>query len=396
MDHSTPNPAVSLLPAELADHTVESLYVLHGPEKWWTYWLVLGGVIGALASMPLIQVDVSVRAPGMVRPLSERTEIKTIVSGRIQKVQARENDTVAAGQVLLVIASGELDEQIRRQAELLQEKAVLRVDFQALLAGSEQVTDLHTSVARHELTQFRAQLDAYRLAEAKAGSEFTRYATLANRGIATRQELDNARYEVERLQAEARLFREQTTARWAARLKDEQAALDDLVSTRRRLDEERTRYTVRAPATGVLMGFGGWRPGTLLLAGQTLGTVSPADALRVETQVSPRNIGLVRVGQRVRLQVDAYPYTEWGALDGVVEAVSGDLFAPESSGTSGFFKVMIRPAAMHLSLPSGVRAELKRGLTLTARYVVARRSLLQVLYDDASAWLNPQDNRQPL
>jgi hypothetical protein len=43
-----------------------------------------------------------------------------------------------------------------------------------------------------------------------------------------------------------------------------------------------------------------------------------------------------------------------------------------------------------------VRGDLKKGLTLTARYVVARRSLLQILHDDASAWLNPQDSRHPL
>jgi membrane fusion protein, peptide pheromone/bacteriocin exporter len=54
--------------------------------------------------------------------------------------------------------------------------------------------------------------------------------------------------------------------------------------------------------------------------------------------------------------------------------------------------VLIRPAAAHLVLPNGVRGELKQGLTLTARYVVARRSLLQILYEDASAWLNPQEN----
>jgi len=33
----------SLLPAQLARHTVESLYAEHGPQHPWTYWLVLGG-----------------------------------------------------------------------------------------------------------------------------------------------------------------------------------------------------------------------------------------------------------------------------------------------------------------------------------------------------------------
>lgn len=396
MDHSTPTAAVSLLPAELAGHTVESLYALHGPERKWTYWFVLGGVVGALASLPVIHVDVSVRAPGIVRSLTERAELKTAVSGRIGDVPVHDNDVVAAGQVLLTLGTGELDEQVHRQAALMAEKAAVQADLRSLLAEVELAQDLQTVALAHEQIQYRAQLESYRLAEAKAASEYGRFTALADKGIATRQELDNSRYEVERLQAESRLLREQTRARWAARLKDEESGCADLASTLRQLEEQRTHYTVRAPVAGVLVGFNGWSPGGQVLAGQVLGTVSPGDALRVETQVSTKDIGLVRTGQRVRLQVDAYPYTQWGMLDGVVESIGGDLLAGGAPGSPRYFKVLVRPVATHLSLSSGTRAELKRGLTLTARYVLARRSLLQVLYDDASAWLNPQDNRTPL
>ena len=377
-------------PLAIAEHTVESLHVLHGRERGWIYWLILAGISGALASLPFIRVDVAVRAPGLVRPLTERTELKVGVSGRILEVPARDNDTVAEGQTLLVVATGELDEQVRRQSALRREKIVLLADLAALLAAGERVPDLQTNPLRRELGQFQAQLDAYRLAETKAGGELARYTTLADKGIATRQELDNARYEVERLRAEARLFREQTLARWAARLRDEQSAHDDLASSLRRLEEQRAQHVVRAPVAGVLVGFNGWSPGTAVMAGQSLGVLSPSDALRVESQVSTRDIGLVRVGQPVRLQIDAYPYTQWGMLDGAVESIGADFFA---AGASGYFKVLIRPAAAHLTLANGVRGELKKGLTLTARYVVARRTLLQILHDDASAWLNPQDNR---
>ena len=44
------NPSAHLLPADLAAHTVESLYAEHGAPRLWIYWLVLLGVIGALAS----------------------------------------------------------------------------------------------------------------------------------------------------------------------------------------------------------------------------------------------------------------------------------------------------------------------------------------------------------
>ncbi|HWA27578.1 MAG TPA: HlyD family efflux transporter periplasmic adaptor subunit [Lacunisphaera sp.] len=381
-------------PIAIAEDTVESLWAQHGPERRGIYWLVLVGVIGAIVSLPFIPVDVTVRAPGLVRSRGDRTELRAAVSGRVLEVPVHDNEPVTAGQPLLVVAAGELDEQMRRLSAQVAEKALLLADFATLMQGDDPGPALQVEICRRERTQFQAQLDAFRLAATKAGGELARYAALAEKGIATRQELDNARYEVERLQAEARLFREQTLARWAARWREEQSAQDELVSGLRRLEEQRIQYVVRAPAAGVLVGFNGWNSGAQLLAGQLLGALSPGDALQVESQVSTRDIGHVRVGQGVRLQVDAFPYTQWGALEGRVESIGADLVPGGAGGPVGYFKVLIRPLATHLALPNGRRAELKKGLTLGVRYVVARRSLLQVLYDDASAWFDPRGDRR--
>jgi len=36
--------------------------------------------------------------------------------------------------------------------------------------------------------------------------------------------------------------------------------------------------------------------------------------------------------------------------------------------------------------------ELSKGMTGSARFVTARRTLLQILYQDASEWLDPQNH----
>jgi multidrug resistance efflux pump len=386
-----------LLPAELAGHTVESLYAEQGPARPWIYWCLLLGVVGGLASLPLIKVDVSVRAPGIVRPLRERMELRPAISGNIVRVLARDNDRVAAGQALLELATGDFEARLQRNLALQAEHEALKADLEMLTATP--VTDgqtveriFRTPLLHQEYVHHRAERDAYRLAEEKARNELARYATLAGKGIATQQELDNARYEADRLNAQSRLLQEQARFRWQTRRRETATALAGLVSEELRLRAEQTHYTVRSPATGALLGFAGWSEGGYVSAGQSLGAISPDDALVVETRVSPRDIGLLRTGQAVRLQIDAFPYTQWGTLDGVVEAISGDLVAASGEKTSGF-KALVRPRYLYLTLPNGLRAELRKGLTLTARFLVARRSLLEILYEDASAWLNPQGNR---
>ena len=389
-----------LIPAAFAENTVESLFAGMGPERPWIYRLLLAGAIGALASLPLINVDVAVRAPGIVRPATERVELRPAVSGPITRVLVQDNEQVRAGQALLVISSADVDERLAHNRASQEDHAGRISDLQQVVSWAaesrsdrdESPGSLHAADLAQEWAGYLAQLEADRLAETKAVNEESRSTVLAGKGIATRQELENAHYEVQRLQTETRLRQAQARARWQARLQDETIARAELASEEQRLVEEQARCTVRAPVNGVLVGFTGWSPGGFVAASQLLGAVSPDDALLVETQVSSRDAGLVRVGQTVRLQIDAYAYTWWGTLDGVVTAIGGDALVADRATMPGF-KLLIRPAATHLTLPNGTRAELRKGLTLSARLLVARRSLLQLLYDESGAWLNPQDRR---
>lgn len=380
------------VPAHLADQTVESLLAEHARARPWTYAVLLLGAIAGLASLPAVEVDVSVRAPGIVRSATGRSELTPAASGRVVRVRVRDNDAVTAGQVLLELATGDLDERLAHNRARQAESAEIVADLDQLVGGAQGGV-LRTAVLRQELVAQAAECDARRLAETKARSELARYTALAEKGIATRQELENAHYGVERLQAESRAQEQQVLGRWQARLREERAALAALASEAAILTDELARSVLRAPVDGVVLDLGGLAPGRFVSAGQTIGTISPGDALVVEAQVPSRDVGLVRAGQSVRLQVDAYPYTYWGMLDGVVTSVSRDRVGAAGAGQSAaVFQVLIRPKVTELTV-RGVRAQLKVGLTLTARFHVARRSLLELLCDDASAWLNPLDPR---
>ena len=393
-------------PAALAAHSVESLYAMHGREHSWIYWLSLCGISAAIGALPLVSVDLTVRSGGVVRPASERVELKAAVSGRIARVLVRDNDRVEAGQVLLELTARDAEERLAHNRDLQREKADVVADLVELTSklvrtdqASSSISDLqsvHVSLTTRLLTrghaQFLAQLEASRLALGRARRLRERTAALSARGIVTDQERDEAIYAYDRAAADLQLLVQQILAGWQSELRDEQTALGQLVSEQNRLKEELTLSTLRAPATGTLQGLNGLDAGSYVMGGQSLGYVSPDDQLLVETYVSPKDIGLLHAGLKSRLQIDAYPYTQWGMLDGVIESVAADAI---SNGSQAVFKVLVRPAAFSLWLPTGATGALRKGMTLTARFVVARRSLLQVLYEDATGWLDPQSHPSP-
>ena len=361
-----------LFPASMAEHTVESLHA---------------------------QVELAVRAPGVVRPIREKTDLRVAVSGQIAEVLASDNRHVAAGEPLLVLRSRDLEERRALNGIRQGEKAGLVVDLEKLVANPAGLLDLGMGLQVAELladaAEVEVQLEVGRLDAARAGREQERMEALATHGLVTQRELDGTRFEAGRIQAEHTLRARSAHARWAARLAEERAALAALVAEGRRLTEESVGYTLRAPVAGTVQGLAGLSPGGWLVAGQSVGAVSPDERLVVEVRLSPRDIGLVRRGQTARMQVDAFPHTQWGMLDGTVVAVADDAasLGAAGAGTSPLFKIIVQRRVATLWRSNGAAGRLRKGMTLNARFIVARRSLLEVLFEDASSWLNPQDRR---
>jgi membrane fusion protein, peptide pheromone/bacteriocin exporter len=387
-----------IIPIELAPYTIESLQVARYTPIRWVYGWLLTGLIITLLALPLIEVDVSVSAPGIVRPATERVDLRTSISGTVETVLARENERVAAGQPLLMLQTLGIDERLARNRERLEDRAQVITDLRSLatsvlvpdgsaISPPQPLPQLRTESLAQQHRYLRAQQDATAASLIKAQLELDRHNILGQRGLIPAQTLEHLALEVTRLTAEQRLHREQMLSQWSLRLREEEQMWRDLQSEQHRLEEERERHVLRAPREGILLGFVGLSAGGHILAGHVLGQLSPDDTLLIETFVSPRDVGLIRVGQPVKIQVDAFPYTHWGSLTGVVSAISGDLLTGERR--EHLFKVTVVPEATTLRLPDGSATEIRKGLTLTARFFVSRRSVFQLLYDKAAYHFDP-------
>ena len=65
--------------------------------------------------------------------------------------------------------------------------------------------------------------------------------------------------------------------------------------------------------------------GQVVSSGQSLMTIVPlGGSIEVEVMIANADIGFVEVGQPAVIKIDAFPFTRYGTIDGVVERVSRD------------------------------------------------------------------------
>lgn len=343
-----------------------------------------------LASLPFAKIAVSTQAPGTLRPLAEKTEIHPLVAGTITQLRARENQTVKQGDTLLVLQSGAMQAQLGLNARQQAEKVAFIKDLDALTHSLTPAGGLRTQLYGQQAAQLHYQQQQLRSQLDKSGRELATAQRLYDSRVIARIELEDKAFAHRKLLDQVRVLAETQRSQWQADLNTHRAALAELREQQQQLRQERKLYCLTAPVAGTVQQLAGKYPGSYVQAGELLGTISPDGDLLAECYVAPKDIGFMRAGMPVRVQVDAFDYNQWGMLEGSVTDVARDYVL--LGDKQPMFKVRCRLNRSYLQLKNGYRGQLRKSMTVRARFQLAERSLWQLLFDKADNWLNPTQN----
>ena len=380
-----------LYPPEIAGDAIESYLAQYPSKGRGIYLIVLLALVGAGALLPILKVDVTVRSVGLIRPVVEKSEIKARVSGLVQEVLVEGRETVQKGQPLLTVQAKALDERADLLHAQLDEKERFLADLDWLFtleeAGREEVIRrLESSKYRQAYAHFEGELREQRLQGQNAERTLERLQHLYERKAVARQKVEDAAFRLAQERSAAALIVERHRTQWQGDRVAYWMERERLQSELQQIKEERMYYTVKAPFRGTVEQLTSLGAGSYVQAGQRLAVLSPRSELIAEVSVTPQDIGLLTEGAPVRMQIDAFNYNQWGFVTGRVTSIADDFMLVDGAP---MFRVGCSIDQAVLVLENGVKGHLRKGMTLQARFFVARRSLFQLLYDDVNNWLNP-------
>jgi hemolysin D len=138
---------------------------------------------------------------------------------------------------------------------------------------------------------------------------------------------------------------------------------------------------VRSPVDGVVVGLRSKIAGAVVRSGEILMQISPNESLVANVQIANADRADLRVGLPVDVRLDAYPFTEFGALKGVITKISNDAVSssPQNPNAPTVFPVTI---AIKQSLSQGNKKfSLSPGMTLNANIKVRSRAPISLVAD---------------
>ncbi|MDY6938009.1 MAG: HlyD family efflux transporter periplasmic adaptor subunit [Cyanobacteriota bacterium] len=139
------------------------------------------------------------------------------------------------------------------------------------------------------------------------------------------------------------------------------------------------RRFLHAPVDGVILALHLNHSGEVVQPGQTIAEIAPEEApLVLSAQLPEREAGFIEVGLPAQIKFDAYPFQEYGLVEGTVVSIAPDSESTQEMGE--VFEVEIELERNYV-LEDGETVYFKSGQTANAEIIIRRRRILDLLLD---------------
>jgi HlyD family secretion protein len=377
-----------IFPSEMIEDSLHLHYFRHNRKSHLIYISLVLFLLLVLFSLPFVRLEVYSSSRGIVQPLKARQKLVAINSGKILYSGISNYRYVYKGDTLLVIDNRGIDEQLELYGRQFSEASDHLNDISRLLepvaAGQPR---LQTAKYIRLHAEFRLQNDTYRRQAGQADSDFKRFQKLYDRGVLSRAEFEQYRLSAIVAGNSWQQFKRKQANTWQSDYLLVEKSIQELSAKIEQLKKEKEQYLLLAPMNGNLVNVSGVAAGNLIAAGTSVAELTPDMELMADCYIRPMDVGLLNTRLEVSFMIDTYNYNQWGTINGKIVEIAEDI---EYMDGLPMFKVRCRLNSDHLQLGNGVRGRIKKGMTFTARFPIAKRTLWQLLYDKTDDWLNPR------
>jgi HlyD family secretion protein len=183
----------------------------------------------------------------------------------------------------------------------------------------------------------------------------------------------------EELETSQSQFRQLMVSRPVAETLEQQNRIARLQSEIAAAELTLQHTTVTAPVSGIITTLDLRGSGEVLQPGQTIATIAPTGVrLVVEAQLPNKDIAFIEKGLPAKLKFDAFPFQDYGIVEGLVIDVSPDAQVDKENGS--FYKVTIAPRKTEIAA-KGKNVYLRPGLAVSAEIITERKSILSLLLE---------------
>lgn len=358
----------------------------------WVLWATAVALVSFFTWANFSEIDQITRAPGSVIPSSNVQLIQSKDGGVLKELPVSVGEIVDGGQIVAQFetTNAEADYQEAKAQVAALSAAMSRLTAE-LFGGAPKFSSLAKEFP-HFVKSQRLLFDRRQSARDEEVNNINSILALVREEIQMNEPLiakgDVSKTEILRLQrdeAELVAQRDKVTNDYFQGAQAEYNETEEefervsqlLIQRKTQLDGT----TLTSPLKGIVKSVRLTTIGGVIRPGEDVLEIVPLeDDLMIEAKVAPHDIGFLKVGLDVSVKIEAYDYTIYGDLDGVLSYISADTLEENTqSGDVPFYRVHIRTQGRKFSGRPDSELQILPGMTATVEVKTGKNTVLSYL-----------------
>lgn len=357
-------------------------------------WVILIAIGAFFGWASWAQIDQITRATGQVIANSRNQVIQVLESGVVEDILVKEGDTVKKGQTLVHMERTKLEAAYRetqvKSAALKAAVARLNAEifggqpkfgpelnaYPEILANHKILFQKRQSAIHEEISSLQRSLELIQ-------AELEINQPLLKSGDVSRAEVLKLQRQAVEIQGLISNRRNKYFQETQTELAKNQEDLDGVTQIMVQRLDQLEHAVITSPMDGVVRNVRITTRGGVARSGEEIMQIVPVDDdLIVEAKVKPSDIAFIKPGLIATVKLDAYDYTIYGSLSGIVTYISADTLNDEvrtSINEQPFYRVQVRTKARDFQGRAAEQIEIQPGMTAIVEIKTGSNTVLNYL-----------------
>ncbi|QDZ39344.1 HlyD family type I secretion periplasmic adaptor subunit [Euhalothece natronophila Z-M001] len=389
--------------------------------------LILGGLVFGIAVASWAwwgQIEEVGNAQGKLVPQGRTYKIQPSTNGRITDLLITEGDTVTAEQVLAILDSEQHQQRINQledklasyETQLQQQSNLLMITTleatnrlqianseiqgqEIAIAGEEEkinnnyrlLEQLNSEITSHEQRIERLQplqevgaISQEYIFQAEQLLQDSKIKSLRAESDLDTSKTSLARLKTERMQKQqqkdtVQLETEEKIQQLEISIQDLQGKILETQNELRLAQITQQETVLVAPVSGTVLSVNLQNVGQVVQPGETIAEIAPQEAPLILDAILPvEEAGFIEEDMTVNIKFDAYPYQDYGVINGRVIDIAPNSRAEENIGS--FYEVKIALEQNYIT-NNQRKIQFQPGQTANAEIIIRRRRIIDVIFD---------------
>jgi len=345
-------------------------------------YFVVGMLTITFVWISLFSIEITVKSPGIVRPVQDISVVKNIVSGAVKKINFTDGQEISKGDLLYSIETSSIDieyDQVLSRIDRLETRKInLNILKDSIFSSKNGFKESEINFYNRYLN-YQLEMEKLNITYLKSLKEFNIENELLD-SMKTKSKFEELESTLKFNKLNMDAYKSSSLVSIENELNSTVEELLSLKKSKLKYEEDLKLCSITASIDGVIQKIQDLNIDDYIGSGSEVLRIIPkkSDSIKVDIMVSNKDIAGINKGDSVKYIFSALPQREFGVIEGTITSLPGDI---STTNNSNVYMLEACVNSRELEDKYGESVFIKSGMYCETRIITREQKIIYYLLE---------------